>query len=138
MQATAGGLVRGGFMADMRPPRLSGSVDRQRGMDCKDQLLAMIDRLVSGEWSVPEFEKQYYFFCLIQVPDDALPDDRDFAFFAMVQEKLDWTNAAPDAESRWLCHSRDRTPRSSQRAVNPPQLRVREKITDTKGCLCDT
>jgi hypothetical protein len=76
-------------------------------MDYKGQLLAMIDRLVSGEWSVPEFEKQYYFFYLDQVPDDALPDDRDFAFFAMVQEKLDWTDGAPDAQSRrdgWLNH----------------------------------
>ena len=77
-------------------------------MDPKDQLLDMIDRLVSGEWTVPEFETHYYLFYLDQVEVDAIPNDRDADFFDLVHERLDWTDAAPNIESRrdgWIDHA---------------------------------
>ena len=87
---------------------LAGALDSQVDMDSKDQLLAMIDRLVGGEWTVPEFETHFYFFYLDQVENDAISNDRDADFFDMVHEKLDWTDAAPDVESRregWIDHA---------------------------------
>ena len=61
--------------------------------------MKMIERLLSGEWSVSKFENEYYDFYLEEVPDKALSDE-DSQFFSLVQEKLDWTDAAPDPESR--------------------------------------
>ncbi len=75
-------------------------------MDYKKKLADMIEMLLSGEWSVPQFRSEYYGFYLEKVPDDALSDE-DAIFFGSVQEKLDWTDASPDNESRqfgWLNH----------------------------------
>src|SRR5262245_4717562 len=75
-------------------------------MEYREQLLNMIDHLVRGEGSVPEFERHYYRFYIEEVPDDAL-SDRDSEFFGTVHERLDWTDASPDNESRrhgWLDH----------------------------------
>jgi hypothetical protein len=70
----------------------------------KHILLDMIKKLLSGEWSVEEFEGQYYTFFLEGVPSGSLSDD-DSAFFAAVQERLDWTSRNPTSEERdhgWL------------------------------------
>lgn len=75
-------------------------------MNYKKMLADMIERLLSGKWSVPEFRSGYYNFYLEQVPDEDLSDE-DARFFGSVQEKLDWTNASPDQESQqfgWLNH----------------------------------
>jgi hypothetical protein len=75
-------------------------------MTHRDELLRMIERLVSGEWSVPEFEAAYYEYYLDEVNDDSL-SDRESEFFGAVHEKLDWTDKAPDPESRaygWVDH----------------------------------
>jgi len=75
-------------------------------MTHRDELLRMIHRLVSGEWSVPEFEGAYYEYYLEEVTHDSL-SDQEFEFFGTVQEKLDWTDEAPDPESRaygWIDH----------------------------------
>src|SRR5262245_33819343 len=80
-------------------------------MDYKEHLLSMIEHLVRGEWSVPEFEKHYYLFYVEEVPDEAL-SDVDSSFFGSVQERLDWTHAEPDATSRgygWLNHEEFRS-----------------------------
>ena len=55
---------------------------------------------------MPEFEKVYYEFFLGVVPENEL-SDYDNAFFAEVQEKLDWTNDSPSAEEKkygWMDH----------------------------------
>jgi hypothetical protein len=73
-------------------------------MKHKHLLLEMINRLLSGEWTVPEFRDNYYNFFLEKIPDDALSED-DWEFFGAIQEKLDWTDPIPDPESQkdgWL------------------------------------
>jgi len=73
-------------------------------MNYKKMLVEMIERLLSGEWSVTRFKSEYYDFYLEKVPDEALSDE-DALFFGSVQEKLDWTDASPDHESQefgWL------------------------------------
>jgi len=64
----------------------------------------MIDRLLSGSWSVEDFRRAYYFFWLEQVPADVLSDEAE-QFFWAIQEKLDWTTREPTSEERqygWL------------------------------------
>jgi hypothetical protein len=67
----------------------------------------MIHRVLSGEWSVYDFEREYYPLVTDGMPADALsPEDENF--FAAVQEKLDWTAEFPseeDRESGWLDHA---------------------------------
>lgn len=75
-------------------------------MNYKKKLADMIEMLVSGKWSVPQFKSEYYDFYLEKVPDEALSES-DAIFFGSVQEKLDWTDASPDKESQqfgWLNH----------------------------------
>lgn len=75
-------------------------------MDYRTELLGMVARLIDGSWDVPTFEKAYYDFYVSRVPDCALTD-REHEFFGFLQERLDWTDAAPDVESRrygWQNH----------------------------------
>ena len=75
-------------------------------MNYKKMLIDMINKLLSGEWSVPKFRSKYYDFYLEEVPDEAL-SDKDASFFGSIQEKLDWTDESPDNESQqfgWLNH----------------------------------
>lgn len=65
----------------------------------KAALLRMIDRLLRGEWTVPEFRERYYDFYL-EVPSSAFDDEQDCDFFSLVHERLDWADADPDKESR--------------------------------------
>ena len=76
-------------------------------MDYRAELLAMIERLVGGAWDVPVFERAYYTLYVDRVPWAALTP-REHDFFGEVQERLDWTDPAPDAESRaygWEDHA---------------------------------
>jgi hypothetical protein len=41
-------------------------------MNYHQTLMKMIERLLSGEWSVSKFENEYYDFYLEEVPDKAL------------------------------------------------------------------
>jgi hypothetical protein len=73
----------------------------------KEILVEMVNNLLSGKWSVEEFRNSYYDYFLEEVPEDFLCD-KDYEFFARVQEKLDWTSEKPDEESRrygWLTHA---------------------------------
>lgn len=68
-------------------------------MEHKAALVEMITRLLEGDWSVPEFQRQFYDYYLEKVPGTEL-SDRDAEFFGAVQEKLDWTDINPDPESK--------------------------------------
>lgn len=75
-------------------------------VDYRAVLLDMIRKLLTGSWSVPEFRANYYDFVIDGVPDYELSDIEE-TFFSGVQEKLDWVDSRPDAESRkhgWINH----------------------------------
>lgn len=77
-------------------------------MNYKDILLDKINRLLSDEWTVPQFYDNYYLFELNEVPDNALNDD-EMIFFGEVREELDWTTENLDEESRsygWMDYKR--------------------------------
>mgnify|MGYP007127696968 CR=1 FL=1 len=62
-------------------------------------LMGSIDAVLGRRISVPGFRSRYYDYYVDVLPESALTDaDRDL--FAAVQEKLDWVDEAPDAESR--------------------------------------
>jgi hypothetical protein len=75
-------------------------------MDYRKELLALVDQLLAGELTVPQFRAFYYDFYLEEVPDEALTV-QDSEFFGLVQEMLDWTTLAPPEEDRavgWMSH----------------------------------
>lgn len=75
-------------------------------MDYKKELLALIDQLLAGELTVPQFRDSYYDFYLEEVSDEALTT-QDSEFFGLVQEMLDWTTLGPPEEDRavgWMGH----------------------------------
>jgi len=59
-------------------------------MDYRKILLDKVNKLISKEWAVPQFEKEYYSYYLNEVPEKALNND-ELMFFGEIQEKLDWT-----------------------------------------------
>lgn len=61
--------------------------------------MSLVDRLVSGDLSVPQFREAYYDFYVEEVPEDAM-SDRDYEFFGGLQEKLDWTSPFPSDDER--------------------------------------
>jgi len=65
----------------------------------KEVLLGMIRQVLSGQWSVDHFRKEYYPYFLDSVPTDALSEE-DEDFFAAIQEKLDWTAETLTDEER--------------------------------------
>lgn len=70
------------------------------------QMMAMVDNLLSGEWDVNEFRKNYYDYYLEDVPDGILTD-KESDFFGGIQEKLDWVDEPLNNESQnngWLSH----------------------------------
>lgn len=68
-------------------------------MNYKDVLIEKINNLLSGKWTVPEFEKEYYLYYLEEVPGDALSLYQD-TFYGLVQEKLDWTSENPTQQDK--------------------------------------
>lgn len=87
-------------------------------MEYREQLLSMIDRLISGEVTVPEFRDIYYDFYLEQVPDELI-EERDSNFFGLIQEMLDWTaEDPPDEDERcgWMSYEEFRKWVANQRA----------------------
>ncbi len=47
-----------------------------------------------------EFARVYYHAYIEDMPDDCLPDEAQRLFFGTLQELIDWTDHAPDSESR--------------------------------------
>jgi hypothetical protein len=68
-------------------------------MDYRAELIAMLDRVLDGTWSVPQFEREYREFFSEDLPDDALTGE-DLDFFGAVHEKLEFTGRDPDDNSR--------------------------------------
>ena len=68
-------------------------------IDYKKILLDLIDKLISGEWSVTEFESVYYRYIVEVIPEGAL-NKEDLMFFCDIQETLDMTTENPDEEDR--------------------------------------
>lgn len=69
-------------------------------------LITAIDALLGREISVPEFRRRFYDYYIDVMPESALTDS-EHEFFGAVQEKLDWVDEEPDAESRragWIGH----------------------------------
>lgn len=62
-------------------------------------LIKAIDALLGRDISVPVFRRRFYDDYIDVVPESALTDP-EREFFAAVQEKLDWVDEEPDAESR--------------------------------------
>jgi hypothetical protein len=58
-----------------------------------------IDALLDESLSVPEFRRRYYDYYVDVLPEWALTD-KQRQFFGAAQEKLDWVDDDPDAESR--------------------------------------
>ena len=75
-------------------------------MDHKKILSEKINKLINGKYTVPQFEKEYYFYFIEKVPDEALTEEENL-FFGEVQEKLDWTSEDPTEEEKklgWMNH----------------------------------
>ena len=70
----------------------------------KEMLEDMINRLLSGQWSVPKFKAEFYMFYLEEVPGEVLSED-EWRFYSAILAGLDRTAAVPDLLSRqsgWL------------------------------------
>ena len=75
-------------------------------MNYREELLKKINKLINGEWGVPDFEKEYYHFYLEKIPSNMLTNS-EIGFFGLVQEKLDWTSKNPSEEEKgygWADH----------------------------------
>jgi hypothetical protein len=72
-------------------------------MDYASEMLAMIDDVLANRRSIEAFAGAYQEFYIEVVPQTAPLTDDQWGFFAMVHERLDWTDwspTGPDAESR--------------------------------------
>lgn len=67
-------------------------------MEYKQRLTDMINRLLDGSLSVPEFHSEYYEYYL-DGPDDALTDG-EADYFGTIQQKLDFAGEFPNAIER--------------------------------------
>ena len=64
------------------------------------QLLAMIDRVLVGEWDFDMFARTFYAFYVDEVPADAAMTDDEWEYFGFVQERLDYVAETPSPEDR--------------------------------------
>ena len=62
-------------------------------------LMKAIDALLDEGLSMPEFRRRFYDYYVDVLPEWALTD-KQRQFFGTVQEKMDWVDEEPDAESR--------------------------------------
>jgi hypothetical protein len=70
-------------------------------MNYRGVLLNMVVKLLSGEFSLPQFRNDFYDFYIEKVPEDVM-SGRDYEFFGRLQEKLDWTDEEPsDNDKLW-------------------------------------
>ena len=63
-----------------------------------NDLLSRVKKLVKKEWTVQEFDDNYYFHFLDASVEDF--DEEEFEFFKDTQEALDWVRVAPTKEER--------------------------------------
>lgn len=67
--------------------------------DHSGYLFRLIDRVLGHDVTFDEFSRSFYDYYTETLPEDALTDE-ERAFLSKAQEKLDWTMADPDKESR--------------------------------------
>ncbi|MCU0533234.1 MAG: hypothetical protein MUD14_04970 [Hydrococcus sp. Prado102] len=71
----------------------------------KETLDDMLDRLLTGEWSLPKFKSEFSRFYLEQVPGEVLSDE-EWLFFSTILENLECISATPNPLSKqlgWRC-----------------------------------
>ena len=68
-------------------------------MNYRNILIEKIEKLIRGEFSVPQFTDSYYGYFLEEVSQDVLTDI-ETAFFGLIQETLDWTVENPSEEDK--------------------------------------
>lgn len=64
-------------------------------MDYKEALEDTVSRVLSGEWSVPKFQREFYRLYLEEVPGEMLSED-EWRFYAAIDKALSRITAAPD------------------------------------------
>ena len=90
------------FAAPARPQVIGDCGGTYGNMNHREQLLAMIRRLVSGEWTVEQFRTRYSGTLLDDVPGNGLTSSEE-DFFGDVLEKLDFTDPRPsDRQYGWV------------------------------------
>ena len=96
----------------------------------KRRLLEMIDRVLSGEWSVERFWHEYTPFYALAEPHGDPLNECDDSFFAEVNEHLhyaDWSSPAdpdltePQEFIDWLAKSRDMYLAGQWKDPSPPR-----------------
>ena len=69
-------------------------------MDQRNVLLSMIGQFLNSQWSLSEFDRQFYSYYIDEHPADGGLPDTEHQFFSRVQEKLDWTSAEVSRHDR--------------------------------------
>ena len=68
-------------------------------MNFKENLMEKIENLLNGNWSVNQFDEEYYYYYLNHVSEEKL-SEKELEFFGSIQEQLEWTTQNPDKQSR--------------------------------------
>lgn len=69
-------------------------------MDQRNVLLSMIAQFLDGQWSLSEFDRQFYSYYIDELPASGGLPDEEHQFFSRVHEKLDWTGADVSTDDR--------------------------------------
>lgn len=64
------------------------------------KLIAMIDNVVNGTWSIPQFTNIYQTFYIDVVTEEELIEHDDDMFFGDINEKLDYIEVDPTEEEK--------------------------------------
>ena len=73
-------------------------------MDYKEALEDTVNQVLSGEWSVPKFQREFYRLYLEEVPGEMLSED-EWRFYSAIDEALSRITATPSplsGESHWM------------------------------------
>lgn len=68
-------------------------------IEYRQKMLGMVKDMLLKKQSVRDFEKEFYFFFLDDVPSDALEED-DEEFFIEIKDKLEMLSESPTEEDR--------------------------------------
>jgi hypothetical protein len=68
-------------------------------MNYKKLLLDKIQNLISGNWDVPGFHKEYYLYYFKNLPTKELSVSEE-TFFSLIAEGWDWTDEHPNSEDQ--------------------------------------
>ncbi len=68
-------------------------------MDYKEELEDTVNRVLSGEWSVPKFQREFYRLYLEEVPGEMLSED-EWYFYSAIDKALSCITAVPDPPNK--------------------------------------